>query len=140
MKFTKFILMLCLSLMLTAQVFSQARVIKDSTAKGDTVKTFTIAGYEEIYVDVYNSNADSSNTVSFFGVNFSGWEIPAPMVDVTASYNYSTVTSATVTISTKKTFKLRANGYNSLKIVNNKYNGLINKVYYEVRGIRKTQF
>ena len=136
----KTFLIIALLFLMTSAVFSQQLVVKDTLKTLDSVATVTVAGYEEIYVDIYNSSADSTALVTFFGINYTGTEIPLGVVDQISSYNYSTVTSVTTAAASKKTYKVLSNGYNQLKIVLGKYNGAAFKIFYELRGIRKTQF
>lgn len=135
-----FVLALLLTVLLSQFSFAQQRVQKDSTYYGDTTAVFDIAGYENCYIDVYNANADSTNALAFYGVNYSGWEIPAGIIDQSSSYNYSTVTTLTSVAASKKTYKLNSEGWQALKIYNNDFNGTANKVFFEVRATRKTQF
>lgn len=138
---TKLNLFLLLLLLLPfLRIDAQQFVSKDSTYYGDTIVTFNTAGYEDIYIDVYNSNADSTNALAFFGVNYSGWNIALGIIDQSSSYNWSTVTTVTAAAASKKTYKVNSNGWYSIKIINDAFEGTANKVYYEVRAIRKTQF
>lgn len=141
MKKTNSWLWLLLMFLLSSwQLNAQQLIATDTLKTRDTIGTVTTAGYEEIYIDIYNSNADSTNLVTFLGVNYRGNEIPLAVVDVSSSYNYSTVTSITAAAASKKTYKVLANGYNKIKIVLSEYNGEANKVYWELKAIRKTQF
>lgn len=140
MKTIRNLFLLCLLFLPFLQLQSQQLIIKDSTYYGDTIVTFNVAGYEDIYIDVYNSNADSTNALAFFGVNYSGWNVALGIIDQSSGYNWSTVTTATAAVSSKKTYKVNSNGWASIKIVNNDDAGTTNKVFYEVKAIRKTQF
>ena len=134
-------LLIALFFVLTAgATHAQQLISKDSTYYGDTTVTFNVAGYEDIYIDVYNTNADSTNSLAFFGTNYSGWDVALGIVDQSSSYNYSTVTTVASAASSKKTYKVNSNGWQYIKIINNDMNGAANKVYFELKAIRKTQF
>lgn len=138
MKRIIFAVLLLFALITSAQ--SQQLIIKDSTYYGDTIVTFNVAGYEDIFIDVYNSNADSTNSLAFFGTNYSGWNIALGIVNQSSGYNWSTVTTLTSGTSSKNTYKVNSDGWAYIKIINDDMNGTANKVYYELKAIRKTQF
>ena len=138
---TKLNLFLLLLLLLPFMYLdAQQLVSKDSTYYGDTIVTFNVAGYEDIFIDVYNSNADSTNALAFFGTNYSGCDMALGIIDQSSSYNWSTVTTVTATAASYKTYKVNSNGWQYIKIINNAFEGTNNKVYYELKAIRKTQF
>ena len=145
MKTIKFLFIV---LMLTASAFlftadeapAQTLLSADTLYTLDTSKTIRTAGFEDFYLDLWNTNADSTNTVHVLGINAAGWETPIGMIDQTSSYNYTTVTSAALAVSIKKSYKLNAEGFQYIKIVLPEYNGAANKVLYELKAIRKTRF
>jgi hypothetical protein len=139
-KLSLFLALLLLTLSLVAPASnSHVLIVADSLTAGDTIAS--VGGYSDFYLDVYNTNADITNTIYFFDTNF-GWSLDMPVyvLDLSAGYNWTVASSVTVAANTKKSYRIMGNGFNILKFINNEYNSAANKVKFTLKAVNKLQF
>lgn len=139
MKKVFLLLAVLFSLIIVSEIHSQAFVRSDSLVYGDSAVTIVTKDYEEFYLDIYNRNADSVNTVALYDYNFKDWLMPIYVTDVSADYNWTNAATFTIAASTKATYRLDGNGFNRIRIQLTTGEGVGNRVDFVLRGINKVR-
>ena len=118
-------------------VNSQALVVVDSCIYGDSAVNISVEDYDDFYIDVYNRNADSTNTVAIYDNNFAGVLMPVYSYEIGSDYNWTNAATFTIAASTKATYKITGGAFKTLKILLTTFESKTNRVDFVLRAVNK---